>query len=54
VENAEYINNYKLDYQEGEKYPHLERDPSKPDLLEQILKPRVARAAADRTAGKAP
>jgi hypothetical protein len=28
-----------LDYHDGEKYPHLERDAAKPDLLTQILKP---------------
>jgi predicted metalloprotease with PDZ domain len=39
VENAECYKTYRLDYHAGEKYPHLERDPSKPDLLGQILKP---------------
>jgi predicted metalloprotease with PDZ domain len=38
VENDEYYNTYKLDYHEGEKYPHLVRDESKPDLLSDILK----------------
>ncbi len=33
VENAEYYKTYRLDYHEGEKYPHLVRDESKPDLL---------------------
>jgi hypothetical protein len=28
----------KLDYHDGERFPHLERDASKPDLLEQIIK----------------
>jgi predicted metalloprotease with PDZ domain len=39
VRNAECYETYRLDYHGGEKYPHLERDPIKPDLLEQILKP---------------
>ncbi|HEY1272772.1 MAG TPA: M61 family peptidase [Terriglobales bacterium] len=40
VENTEYYKTYKLDYHEGEKYPHLVRDESKPDLLEEIIKGR--------------
>jgi predicted metalloprotease with PDZ domain len=39
VENDEYFKTCKLDYHEGEKYAQLERDPSKPDLLSDILKP---------------
>jgi predicted metalloprotease with PDZ domain len=38
VENADYYKTYRLDYHEGEKYPHLVRDESKPDLLSDILK----------------
>jgi predicted metalloprotease with PDZ domain len=38
VENADYYKTYKLDYHGGEKYPHLVRDESKPDLLSEILK----------------
>jgi predicted metalloprotease with PDZ domain len=38
VENADYYKTFKLDYHEGEKYPHLVRDESKPDLLSEILK----------------
>jgi predicted metalloprotease with PDZ domain len=40
VENADYFKAYKLDYHEGEKYPHLVRDESKPDMLGEIIKPR--------------
>ena len=40
VENADYYKTYKLDYHGGEKYPHLVRDDSKPDLLSDILKAR--------------
>jgi predicted metalloprotease with PDZ domain len=40
VENAEYFHTYKLDYHEGEKYPHLVRDESKPDVLTEIYKAR--------------
>jgi predicted metalloprotease with PDZ domain len=38
VENTDYYKTYKLDYHAGEKYPHLVRDESKPDLLTDILK----------------
>jgi predicted metalloprotease with PDZ domain len=38
IENTEYYKTYKLDYHGGEKYPHLVRDESKPDLLSDILK----------------
>jgi len=40
VENTEYYKTYKLDYHEGEKFPHLVRDESKPDLLSDIIKAR--------------
>jgi predicted metalloprotease with PDZ domain len=39
VENGEMVKTYKLDYHDGERFPHLERDPSKPDLLEKIIHP---------------
>ncbi|HTC56347.1 MAG TPA: hypothetical protein VK706_08060 [Candidatus Sulfotelmatobacter sp.] len=38
VENTDYFNTYKLDYHGGERYPHLARDESKPDLLSEIYK----------------
>jgi predicted metalloprotease with PDZ domain len=41
VENEDYFKSCKVDYHEGEKYPRLERDPSKPDLLQDILKART-------------
>jgi predicted metalloprotease with PDZ domain len=39
VENEDYFKSCKLDYHDGEKYPRLERDSTKPDLLTEILKP---------------
>jgi predicted metalloprotease with PDZ domain len=39
IENEEYFKTCEVDYHEGEKYPQLERDPTKPDLLSQILSP---------------
>jgi predicted metalloprotease with PDZ domain len=38
VENTDYYKAYKLDYHGGERYPHLVRDESKPDLLTEIYK----------------
>jgi predicted metalloprotease with PDZ domain len=38
VENADYFRVVKLDYHDGEKYPHLMRDESKPDLLTEIYR----------------
>ncbi len=40
IENTDYYKTYKIDYHGGEKYPHLERDESKPDVLSNIIKPR--------------
>jgi predicted metalloprotease with PDZ domain len=37
IENTDYYKTYKIDYHGGEKYPHLVRDDSKPDLLTEIL-----------------
>jgi len=42
VANREFYSTYRVDYHDGERYPYLERDPSKPDLLDEIIKP-VAR-----------
>lgn len=40
VENANAKETYDINYQGGEKYPHLVRDDSKPDYLSAITKPR--------------
>lgn len=40
VENTDYYKVYKIDYHGGEKYPHLVRDQSKPDMLSDIIKAR--------------
>jgi predicted metalloprotease with PDZ domain len=39
VENEDYFKTCLLAYDDGEKYAQLERDPAKPDLLSEILKP---------------
>lgn len=41
VNNEGTLINYTLDYHGGEQYPHLVRDNTKPDLLDQIIAPVV-------------
>jgi predicted metalloprotease with PDZ domain len=41
LENADYYKTIEIDYHGGERYPHLERDPSKPDVLSEIIKPHA-------------
>jgi predicted metalloprotease with PDZ domain len=40
VENGDVFKTCRLDYREGERYPYLERDASKPDRLAEIIKAR--------------
>jgi predicted metalloprotease with PDZ domain len=40
VENTDYFTTYKIDYHGGQKYPHLVRDDSKPDVMSDIIKAR--------------
>src|SRR5947208_3257249 len=39
AENAEYYKVLHVDYHDGPKFPHLERVPAKPALLDDIVKP---------------
>jgi predicted metalloprotease with PDZ domain len=39
VTNRDYYHSYRLDYQGGEKYPQLVRQPRTPDLVSAILQP---------------
>ena len=39
AENAEYYETYKVDYHGGERYPHLVRNESQTDLLDEMIKP---------------
>jgi predicted metalloprotease with PDZ domain len=48
VESSDYFKTYRLKYTEGEKYPCLERDASRPDGLVEILKPLAAEPAGDK------
>jgi predicted metalloprotease with PDZ domain len=38
VDNTDYFRTFNLDYHGGEKYPHLVREDSKPDLLTDIVR----------------
>jgi hypothetical protein len=40
VREGERFRTVRLDYHGGLRYPHLERDPSRPDLLERIFAPK--------------
>jgi predicted metalloprotease with PDZ domain len=48
LEKNDFFKTYKVDYHEGERYPCLIRDPAKPDLLTEILKPRAAELAREK------
>lgn len=39
VENGQFFQTYSVSYHDGNRYPHLERDSGKPDLLEPMLAP---------------
>ena len=41
VKNGEFYQTFRIDYQGGEKYPHLTRDAATPDLLTAIISPQV-------------
>jgi predicted metalloprotease with PDZ domain len=42
IKDGEYYKTLSLDYHGGEKYPHLVRDKSKPDLISEIIRPHAA------------
>jgi predicted metalloprotease with PDZ domain len=41
VENGSFNETYKVDYHGGERYPHLERDNTKPDVIADVIKSRA-------------
>jgi hypothetical protein len=43
VKNGEYYETHRVEYDGGERYPHLVRDESKADLLTEITAPLVKR-----------
>lgn len=40
VQQGDVLKTFRVNYHEGERYPHLERDAAKPDLLGAILAPK--------------
>jgi predicted metalloprotease with PDZ domain len=40
-ENEDFFKSFTLDYKDGERYPHLERDGDKPDILSEIFAARA-------------
>ena len=48
IKNAGYFKTFTIHYHDGQRYPHLERDAARPDLLEKIIQPRAAQAAGKR------
>jgi hypothetical protein len=43
VENGDFFGHVRIDWRGGARHPHLERDTAKPDLLQQIIQPLVAK-----------
>jgi len=41
IKSGEYYSTHKIEYEGGEKFPHLERDNSKADILSDIIAPLV-------------
>jgi hypothetical protein len=41
VENGSFNETYKVNYHGGERYPHLERDNTKSDVLGDVIKSRA-------------
>jgi predicted metalloprotease with PDZ domain len=49
AENAEFYVTAHLKHKGGERYPHLQRVASKPDLLKEILRPQAAKVSENLT-----
>jgi predicted metalloprotease with PDZ domain len=41
IKNGEYYETHRVEYSGGERYPHLVRDQSAPDLLTQVIAPKA-------------
>jgi len=41
IKDSDYYRTVRIDYHGGERYPHLERDELKPDVLSQIIAPKA-------------
>jgi predicted metalloprotease with PDZ domain len=49
IEDGDFFRSCRIDYDGGERYPRLERDPSKPDMLSDIIRPRAPAGTASET-----
>ena len=52
VQNGDVYKTYAVNYHDGERYPFLERDPSRPDLLGQIVASRASTTAPEAASTK--
>jgi predicted metalloprotease with PDZ domain len=52
AEQGDFVRTYALDWHDGARYPVLVRDPSKPDLLSGILRPRTPVIPPEKTTGR--
>ena len=41
IKDGEYYRTSNVDYHDGEKYPHVVRDKSRPDLISEIIRPHA-------------
>ena len=41
TENQEHFRTFTLTYTAGDRYPHLQRDSNKSDMLAEIFRPRI-------------
>jgi len=48
IENEEFFKTYTLEYHDGERYPHLERNPAQPDVLTEIVRAKAPNAAGSK------
>jgi len=52
IRNGDFYQTLKVDYHDGERYPHLERDPSRPAYLSDIMRPRSTSKASNENSKK--
>lgn len=48
VENEDFFKIYRIDYHNGERYPHLERNSAQADVLTEIIRAKAPNAAASK------
>jgi predicted metalloprotease with PDZ domain len=49
AQQGDVLKTFKVNYHQGERYPHLERDGARPDLLAAILSPKSAAKSAPKS-----